>query len=294
MVFVERVGGDADRGEECQDSREQPDAVDVRCERRSDDDVGKMPCRVGRVEQRPPVSPATGSGAVVRGPVLGLRHGTSSPTSRVRHPGSSRGFRRRSCRRRPTPGPSTRAGTAGSALEMFGPRKRPTAIQLRPPTAAGGGEHEPRVEPPRPAPERVAGYQEVEARHRRARLEYTSEFPQRGGRLGDVAQEIGERDARRTLRRGRAAPRRARRAARCEPSAALAATLAWPRRSMASVRSRPATNASVRSVSWSATPAVPVATSSTRARARPVPSDRPSPVATGGSVPSESTSASRS
>ena len=110
-------GGDADRGEERDQRREQACAVDVRCEARTDDDVAQVPRGVRRVEDRPPVAPghrawrcSTRAGARARSRAVpsGLGAPHHEPAAEAHRPGC----RRRPCRRSPTRRRSSKPGGA--------------------------------------------------------------------------------------------------------------------------------------------------------------------------------------
>ena len=77
--LIERMGGDADGEEEGEERGDQAGGVGVRGQAAAEDDVGEMPRRVGRMEDRPPVAPPARPGGVEGGPPLRLRH-ASCPT----------------------------------------------------------------------------------------------------------------------------------------------------------------------------------------------------------------------
>ena len=79
VKFIERVGAHAHRKKERDKSPEGPRVVDARCGRRTEQDVGQMPRRIRRVEQRHHVPPAAWAQRVKRrASVSGQR--TASPT----------------------------------------------------------------------------------------------------------------------------------------------------------------------------------------------------------------------
>ncbi len=86
MQLVERMGRQADREEERQQGRDQPGGIDQRCQAGAYDDISKVPRGVGRVEQRPPVTPASWASRVVGGSLIGrwidwrLTHWRADPT----------------------------------------------------------------------------------------------------------------------------------------------------------------------------------------------------------------------
>ena len=63
VELVERMRADPEREEERGETPEQSLDGKGRCERCADHDIGQMPERVGRVEQRDVVAPAAGSSA---------------------------------------------------------------------------------------------------------------------------------------------------------------------------------------------------------------------------------------
>jgi len=86
VQLVECVSCQTDGEEERQQGGNQPGGVDYRCQACADDDIGKVPSGVGRVEQRPPVAPAARTSRVVGGSPIGqwinwrLIHQRADPT----------------------------------------------------------------------------------------------------------------------------------------------------------------------------------------------------------------------
>ena len=130
--------------------------------------------------------------------------------------------------------------------------------------AARCRQHAPRVQPPPRPPEAVGRHVELEAGDGRAGLQHTGQLDERGCRVGHVSQEVGEREGvEGIVGEGELLGPTGDGAATRLP-ARPRATFSRPRRNMASVRSTPTMLPGVRSASWRATPAVPVATSRTR------------------------------
>ena len=76
---------------------------------------------------------------------------------------------------------------------MFGPRNWPTRSQGRPPSSSPpAGRMSLCVQHPRGPPEGRRGDAELQARHGPARLDHPGQLGQRGLRVLDVAQQIGE------------------------------------------------------------------------------------------------------
>ena len=150
-------------------------------------------------------------------------------------------------RRPATPRACGRRASVRACSLIDGPRNPPTSPQPSPISAPCGGEDAANVHLPERSP-RAGRHAELEPGDRPARTDDPRQLAQRGGRVVDVAQEVGERERRRTRRRRTAGcsrcPRRARRgrSGGGEP----------PRASRGSGRARP-----------------PCSPSAARARARP-------------------------
>src|SRR5262249_2812600 len=79
LELVQRVSGYAEREEEREERPGQPVQVEVGCECRADGDIGEVPERVRRVQQRHVVPPAAALERVERGPYFLRPHVTSPP-----------------------------------------------------------------------------------------------------------------------------------------------------------------------------------------------------------------------
>ena len=80
VQLVKRVRGEADRKEERGQRRDQPVQPDLRREHGAEHHVGQVPCREGRMQQRPPVPQRPRTGRVVGRPGLRFSHLTWFPT----------------------------------------------------------------------------------------------------------------------------------------------------------------------------------------------------------------------
>ena len=81
--LVERMRGDADRQQECGQGGGKAGEIQRRCQRRANQNIGQVPRRVWRVQDRPDVTPPTsGTGRVIGGcqDRRPFRHGACGPT----------------------------------------------------------------------------------------------------------------------------------------------------------------------------------------------------------------------
>ena len=211
--LVQRVRGDAHAQEEPGERQDQVVAGEDDRGHGAERHVRQVPRRVRRVQQRPPVAPAAGRQRVERR-ALGVSPRSSSAIScpRPRRPSrsSSAAHARRRCRPRATAPAARRAAAARRTSRMFGPRKRPTSPHAGDAARPIAGQGPPRVRGPHEPPHGVGRDEELEVRERAAGTQHACQLGERRRRIVHVAQQVGERDARRRCRRGTAGVRRVR------------------------------------------------------------------------------------